>query len=383
MISPAIVVIAFNRKESLNRLLQSLEIANYPDNDVTLIISIDKGNSNDDVLKLSNDFKWTNGAKRIIYQKQNLGLKKHILKCMSFAIEYGSIIMLEDDLYVSPDYYNYTKQALTFNSKNEDIAGISLYNHQFNVHKQENFSAVEDGYDNWYFQFASSWGQAWDAMQIKSFLAWYNKKHNIDKLKGLPKYVKNWPDKSWLKHFIAYSISQNKYFLYPKISLTTNFGDQGANMDVSNTYYQVPLFLGSNKKYNFSNLNESNALYDAYFENLKICNSLNLKNEEITIDLYGNKPMDDNKRFLLTPLKYNFKIVKSFARSFKPHDLNIIYDIKGNDFFLYDTRTTVNNNIKINKYNVIDYNKKTINLTQSFIIFKHKFIERFLIFIGK
>ncbi|WP_282118132.1 glycosyltransferase [Maribacter aquivivus] len=383
MISPAIVIIAYNRKKSLKRLLTSLENANYPNNDITLIISIDKSDSNEDVLELSNDFKWKFGNKRIIYQKQNLGLKKHILKSMSFALEYGSMIMLEDDLYVSPDYYNYACQALAFSSENEKIAGISLYNHQFNVHKQENFTAIEDGYDNWYFQFASSWGQAWNAKQIQYFLNWYNQKQDIDKIIGLPTYVRNWPKKSWLKYFIAYTISKDKFFIYPKISLTTNFGDEGANMDISNTYYQVPLFLGSNKKYNFSTITESNSIYDAYFENLKICKALSLNRNEITIDLYGNKPMNLDKRYLLSPIKFNFKILKSFGRSFKPHDLNIINNIEGSDFFLYDTKINESNNININPYDIIDYNKKTISFTQSFIIFKHNFFQRILILLGK
>jgi hypothetical protein len=379
---PVIVIIAFNRPDSLSRILKSISEANYSNESVDLIISIDKADNNQDVLDVANNFNWSNGTKKVRYQPENLGLRKHILKSMSYAIEYGSMIMLEDDLFVAPDYYNYARQALAFSTENDKIAGISLYNHQFNVHKQENFTAIEDGYDNWYFQFASSWGQAWDAKQIQSFLEWYNQKQDIDETIGLPAYVRNWPEKSWLKHFIAYTIIKNKFFLYPKISLTTNFGDEGANMDVSNTYYQVPIFLGTAKNYNFSTLNESTATYDAYYENLKISNVLNLKNEEVTIDLYGNKPLDEHKRYILTPLNYNFKILKSFGRSFKPHDLNIIHNIDGFDFFLYDTKIKATNNINIKPFDIIDYNKKTISFTQSFIIFKHKFYQRLLVLLG-
>ncbi|MDO6472181.1 glycosyltransferase [Maribacter sp. 1_MG-2023] len=380
---PVIVIIAFNRPDSLSRILHSISEAKYPKENVNLIISIDKSDNNQDVLDVANKFDWKNGDKKVKYQSKNLGLRKHILKCMSFASEYGSMIMLEDDLYVSPDYYNYSKQALEFSENNENIAGISLYNHQYNVHKQENFITIEDGYDNYYFQFASSWGQAWNAQQIKFFLDWYNQKIDINKLDGIPTYVSNWSEKSWLKHFIAYTVSQDKFFIYPKISLTTNFGDEGANMDVSNTYYQVPILLSSGKKYNFSTLNESRAIYDVYFENLCVSNELNLDKKDITIDLYGIKPLESGKRYLLTSLKYNYKIIKSFARSFKPHDLNIIYNIHGTDFFLYDTNVKSTNNIKIKSFDIIDYNKKTISLTESFVIFKHKFIQRLLIFFGK
>ena len=42
MIKPAIIVIAYNREESLKRLLTSLNNAIYESDDITLIISIDK-----------------------------------------------------------------------------------------------------------------------------------------------------------------------------------------------------------------------------------------------------------------------------------------------------------------------------------------------------
>ena len=51
--------------------------------------------------------------------------------------------------------------AMEFSVNKKYIGGISLYNHELNVHTKENFKALDDGYDNWYFQFASSWGQAW------------------------------------------------------------------------------------------------------------------------------------------------------------------------------------------------------------------------------
>ena len=45
MIKPAIIVIAYNREESLKRLLTSLNNAIYESDDITLIISIDKSDN--------------------------------------------------------------------------------------------------------------------------------------------------------------------------------------------------------------------------------------------------------------------------------------------------------------------------------------------------
>ena len=195
---PAIVVIAYNRAKSLQRLLNTLSKAYYTESDIKLIISIDKASNNQKVLEIAQDFEWNFGNKNVEYQSVNLGLRKHVIKCASYSNDYGSVILLEDDLVVSPQFYNYTCQALNFSKGKEYIAGISLYNHQFNVVAKLNFSPIEDGYDNWYFQFASSWGQAWTKEQWNSFISWYE---NIESLKhnpSIPKNVTNWSEKSWL-----------------------------------------------------------------------------------------------------------------------------------------------------------------------------------------
>ena len=61
MKDPAIVIIAYNRADSLKRLLSSIARADYSDtSDITLIISIDKGN-NEDVIRAAEDFSWLHG----------------------------------------------------------------------------------------------------------------------------------------------------------------------------------------------------------------------------------------------------------------------------------------------------------------------------------
>jgi len=217
----AIVVVAFNRAKSLNRLLSSLEKANYSSNEIPLVISIDKGENNEDIFKLASEFNWQYGEKIVNYEKVNLGLRKHILKCGNLSKKYGAVIILEDDLYVSPNFYRFTEQAINFSNNKDYIAGISLYNHKINVHTMDSFDAFEDGYDNWYFQFASSWGQAWTIEQWQKFLYWYNE--NEEKLLAndkIPKNVTDWSNKSWLKYFIVYLIENDRFFLYPKISLS-------------------------------------------------------------------------------------------------------------------------------------------------------------------
>lgn len=377
MKNPAIIIIAYNRPKSLKRLLESLKIASYPSNDIHLIISIDKADGNNEVINVANSFDWNFGTKKIISHEKNLGLKKHILQSMKLAFEYENIIMLEDDLLVSIDFYNYACQALIFSKDKTEIVGVSLYNHQLNVHTTENFSPIEDGYDNWYLQFASSWGQAWNSMNIKEFLQWYDNNPTLKELPSIPLNVRSWSNKSWLKFFVSFVILKNKYFLYPKISLTTNFGDEGTHMHDANTFFQVPLLQTLGKTYNFSRISESNSVYDAFFENMKLGDNLNLKNKELTADLYGYKDEYSTKYLLSSSIK-NFEIIKGFGRNLKPHDSNIIFNTSGEVFFLYNTSITKQNAIKPIKYNRLTYDKKILTLTHLFIALKILLIQKFL-----
>lgn len=363
-----IVVVAFNRPKSLSRILKSLDGAKFDRNDIPLIISIDKGD-NADVLKVAEDFQWRYGEKIVIYQKENLKLRKHILKCGGYALEYGSVIILEDDLFVSPYFYEYTMKALKFSEDKEYIGGISLYNHRYNVVASEPFEPMDDGYDNWYFQFASSWGEAWTADQWKKFIDWYNQNPDIDSMSGLPQYVKKWPASSWLKYFIAFLIEKDRYFLYPRKSATTNFGDAGTHVNCDNTNFQVPLQMGE-IEYRFSEIGTSKSVYDAYFENLLLCNLI--EGKKTNIDLYGKKTIDIlvNADYLLSRNSYNYEIVRKYGCSMRPHDANILNGIIGNDFFLYDLSKNGAENAKFDSVRKAQYNLRYIDHSQYNAILK-------------
>ncbi len=364
-----IVVVGFNRPNSLSRLLGSLAKANYPNKSIPLIISVDRGTNNQDVLEVANDFYWENGEKTVNYQSENLGLRKHILQCGDLSLTYGSIIVLEDDLYVSPNFYFYTLEALRFSEDKDYIGGISLYNHQTNVHTSETFLPIDDGYDNWYFQFASSWGQAWTKNQWEKFKNWYAKHEVLPQIEGIPKNVSSWSDKSWLKFFIVYLIEFNTYFLYPKISLTTNFSDTGTHVGVNTSGYQVPLLISKKEKYFFARIEESKGVYNAFYENVTLARYLDIPENDLSVDLYGYLG-ESTKRYWLTSTMENYKIIKSFQRSLRPIDLNVIYELEGDELFLYDTSSIANNNNKENRYNKIMYSIRHLLYNDLLYLFK-------------
>ena len=342
----AIVVIAYNRAAPLLRLLDSLANAYYPDElDVPLIISVDKS-LNTTVTDIAQDFVWEHGDKFVRIQNENLGLRRHVLMCGDVADEYDGVIMLEDDLYVSPSFYMYTLAAFNRTRMVPKIGGISLYNHRMNVHAREHFEPVDDGYDNYYMQLASSWGQAFSTEQWDCFRSWYEEhKDEPVAAANVPGNVSSWSEKSWLKYCIKYLIDTGKYFLYPRVSYATNFGDDGEHMNSDGdgvNDLQVP--LAGLRRYgqidlHFSDIDESMAVYDAYFENMCLEHRLpSVVRGQVTIDMYGTKQSEGYKRYVLSSKPLPYRMLECYGRRLRPIDANVLYKIEGMDFFLYDTQ---------------------------------------------
>ena len=155
MINPAIVLIAYNRPDSLQRLLESIKRANYESDQISLVISIDRADNFSDVYDVANSFEWIYGEKIIRTFDERQGLKRHVLSCGDLTEKYGAIIALEDDLIVSEDFYRYATQALNFYNEDQKVAGIALYSHGWNGYSSVAFSPVKNQYDTYYGQFLS------------------------------------------------------------------------------------------------------------------------------------------------------------------------------------------------------------------------------------
>ena len=343
-IQPAVVVVTFNRPEALARILRTIATARYDGMaDVPLIISVDKSVDKSDraavhteVLKVAEAFEWTHGSKRIIAHRENLGLKKHVISCGDLTQEHGAAILLEDDLLVSPEYYQYAVQALNFYGDQPKISGISLYSYDFNEYAESRFMPLEDGFDNYFIQTACSWGQAWTASQWSEFKDWYESCSSFaEGSDRLPQKLLEWSERSWKKFFIKYMILTDKYFVYPRVSLSTNSGESGANHRGS-LNYQVPLQLGR-RDYRFSQLESSRSRYDGYYELEASClRQLNpaLKAVDFECDLYGTKLIQNVKSTHLLSIKECANAIFSYDLSLVPQELNIAFKLPGSYFSL-------------------------------------------------
>ena len=173
---PAIVVIGYDRPRSIERLLGYLRLSRYPDSDVPLVISLDycESPNGQATSRIAETFSWPHGPKRIIHRESPLGLRAHVLACGDLVNEYDRIIMLEDDLSVSLEYYAYAVAALDFTQGRDQVAGVALYSRRTNQNAMLPFMPLFDGWDNYYLQVAASWGQAWDRDQWNGFRRWYD-----------------------------------------------------------------------------------------------------------------------------------------------------------------------------------------------------------------
>lgn len=337
----AVVVIAYNRVDSLSRLLESLNNAIYGDNDdVELIISIDKSNKQD-VEDFANGFKWNYGHKTVIAHVANLGLKKHILSQGELLDKYDAIVVFEDDLVVSAGYWGYVKQTVEKYKDDMCIAGISLYSYSVNCYKRKPFTPIKNSNDVFFMNLAMSWGQVWMRKQWKAFEKWYDNNKDFNWTDKIPQELYEWGDKSWLKYHMKYCIEENKYFVYPYVSYTTNFSEMGEHFDKKcDPIFQVPLFVGKTGKLCLpSSEDKSCVMYDGFYENKSLCDFFELSDDICCIDLNGINGNLQNKRYWLTTKRQNFSILKSYACLYRPIELNVLLENRGMDIYLYDTKT--------------------------------------------
>ena len=340
MIQPAIIIPAFNRVHTLERLFQSIERLKGIEKGTTLIISIDYHLENDDVIALANAYNWQ-GKKEVIVHEKNKGLREHILWCGDLTEKYGAVIILEDDLLVSPLAYQYAVKALNYYNDDDRIAGISLYSYNYNESVNLPFYPLKGESDVYFMQYTSSWGQAWTHKQWQGFKDWYAENLSWDKTDlRIPYAPRVWPERSWKKYFIKYLIYERKYFVYPYWSLTTNFGDPGANSGMATNEHQAYLNMNDDR-FEFERLNEDSIAYDAWFqvneEFLKKKIPM-LNDYHFDVDLYGDKPKSIlNKDFVITT-KPVINTCQSFGLNLYPPELNVVYEIKGEAIHLSSTK---------------------------------------------
>ncbi len=332
--NPALVVPAFNRPASLSRLLDALAKAHY-DVPPVLIISIDYSVDYTSVLQtLAQSFLW-HGEKKVVVHQQNMGLKNHILWCASLSEQYGAVIVLEDDLMVSPWFYHYALSALEDTDGSEDVAGISLYAPSFNESAFLPFHPLMTGSGYYLMQLPCSWGQIWTREQYRGFAQWYQTDFRESDMDFLPDGIREWSAQSWKKIFILYLQQTRRFFAYPYTSFSQNMNEPGTHVRSCDKTFHNTLSLGFRPLGPF--LPEQAPRYDAsgnLLPDYLLAHCPALNDFRFEVDLYGKKLHNyDEDQWVLTCLPCE-SYVWSFALDLFPPEVNLMMGQEGIGLFL-------------------------------------------------
>lgn len=265
--TPAVVVLGYERPEALGRLLASLDRATYPaDSQVPLVISLDRSESDAArrTLAVARDFEWRFGPKQVIEREQHLGVVGHFRAAGGLTREHGDIVLLEDDLTVAPPYYDYATKVLNAYRDDDRIAGHCLYGLWFNGFTREPFIPIEDGADVFFLGVPYTQGLAFTASQWDA-LDRALTDGRVSAHPALHPAFLSFGADEWFPSLAAYMARTDRYFSFPRVSLTTGWGDAGAHFVEASNWFQMPLLMGS-RTFSFRPFDESGAVYDGFFE---------------------------------------------------------------------------------------------------------------------
>ncbi|MFC6860083.1 glycosyltransferase [Zunongwangia atlantica] len=191
----------------------------------------------------------------------NKGLGDSIIAGVTKVVnEFGSAIVLEDDLITTPNFLDYMNQALDFYHKNSKI--ISICGYGLKIKRPKNYNS-----DFYLYGRSSSWGwgtwkEEWNSVdwQVKDWKEFSSNKEAIkafnyngsDMFKML-KSVTEGNGSSWAIRFGYSQFKQNKYSLMPFESFVKNngFGVGGTNTKFKFSRFKTRMNSGQNRNFIF------------------------------------------------------------------------------------------------------------------------------------
>ncbi len=338
MKSPTIVINAYNRPRSIHRLLSSLKLADIAQG-TNLVFSLEF-DSHPEVLSQVNEFSWDYGKKEIIQQEHKLGLIGHFLFCGGLTKRFGTIVYLEDDLFVGKSFYKYSLHVLKHYGEEGNLAGFSLNALWFNGYLHMPFHAIDDGNACFFLQVPWFQGQIYTLKQWSHFEDWYTHKVGIKADLLIHELFRNYKLRDdWFPIKTQYLIETNKYYCFPRVAHCVNFGDVGVHFRKTTNFFQTELSVGEVIP-DLIPFDESLAVYDSFYELLPKKLNLrtsHLKTYDFELDLNGTKDLSRIKsEYVITSVKPE-QYELSYGLEMRPQELNIIYQIEGDHFYLAKT----------------------------------------------
>ena len=236
LITAPIVLFTYNRSWHTRRTIEALQ-KNHLANESVIFIFSDGPKTEEDepkVEEVRKFLKTIQGFKQIeiIEREKNWGLAKNIIDGVTKVVnEYGTIIVLEDDLVTSPYFLTYMNKALEMYQHEEKVASISGYVYPLPHPEKLPETFFIRGADCWGW---ATWKRAWQYFEPdgKKLLALLNKRKEcrLFDFNGSYPYTRMLKDQikgknnSWAIRWYASTFLNNMLTLYPRKSLVRNIG---------------------------------------------------------------------------------------------------------------------------------------------------------------
>jgi hypothetical protein len=333
--TPAIVVVAYRRPDSLARLLARLRAADYPpDNPVPLIISIDGGPDRDEeVVRSADGFDWPAGPKEVHAHDRRLGLVGHLLWAGDLAARFGAVAILEEDLAVSPRWHAYTTKALGAIEGDARIALAVLAAPWFNGFSGDAFTPLEDGADTFYGRFPYTAGLAMTADQWTRLRPALADPGPVLPHPGFHGAYRRLGSDEWLPRLARHLAAERRHVLYPRVALAVQWGDPGTHFDRPTRYFQAPLDR-RREDWTIHPLDAADAVYDGFMEldGAVVCRlspAVAAAAPDVDLDLWANRRRSNVRAPLVITTRPVRQAVLTWGAIARPLEANVIDEVPG------------------------------------------------------
>lgn len=233
-----IAIFAYNRPTHLRAMLATLERCNgFSDSPVVVFVDGPKGKNDEPgvlaVREIVSNLGWSN--LEAIFSEENKGLRRSISQGVSAVVSrYGRVIVLEDDLHLSPVALDYFNQALDKYADEPRVWSISGY--MYDVLELRNRDAAL------FLPFAQSWGwatweRAWsrfdpdetlpdDVLSSRSFKRAFSV-NGISDFSNMLRMARDGLVNSWYIRWYYKIFSEGGVSLFPPVTLVSNRGISG------------------------------------------------------------------------------------------------------------------------------------------------------------
>src|SRR5882672_4667784 len=242
-----IILFVYNRREHVSQTIQALQRNDLArDSDLFIFSDAPK---NEDAVPMVEEVRTyirdIGGFKsiQIVERGKNYGLAKNIIDGVTTIVDqYGRVIVLEDDIVISPYFLRYMNDALRVYESEERVISIHGYTYPVKGSLPETFFLR--GADCWGW---ATWKRGWDIFEpdgekLMHDLERKKLKRRFD-LNGAYSFTRMLDEQihgkndSWAILWYASALARGKFTLYPGRSLVQNIGTDGSGTHCGDTNF--------------------------------------------------------------------------------------------------------------------------------------------------